>query len=88
MDTRMTGRSAVTVTTDEFNETPTMVLVQHAVLLAQREPVLESDDYWTPIRAFHRRSGREVFQEAVVLCSSPDTISRAIGADILAQIGR
>ena len=45
------------------------------------------DDYWVRIRALHLRSGRGVFDEAVGLCSSSDPILRAVGADILAQLG-
>ncbi len=62
-------------------------LLQEALAHARSEPVLESDDYWVRIRALHLRSGRGVFDEAVGLCSSSDPILRAVGADILAQLG-
>jgi HEAT repeat protein len=35
----------------------------------------------------HFRSGRDVFDAAAELCSSQDEISRAVGADVLAQLG-
>lgn len=63
------------------------VLVQRTVALARREPVLESDEYWAHVRVLHFRSGREVFDASVELCSSQDAISRAVGADVLAQLG-
>jgi HEAT repeat protein len=71
----------------DFNEIPTSELLQQALAYARSEPVLESDDYWVRIRALHFRADRGVFEEAVELCSSPDPILRAVGADILAQLG-
>ena len=65
-----------------LNEIPTPALLRQTLALARSEPVLQSDDYWTHIRALHFRSGRNVLDEAVGLCASPDPISRAVGADI------
>ena len=65
----------------------TSVLVQRTVVLAGQEPVLQSDEYWAHVRVLHFRSGREVFDMSVELCSSQDPISRAVGADVLAQLG-
>jgi len=65
----------------------TSVLVQRTLVLARQEPVLQSDEYWAHVRVLHFRSGREVFDASVELCSSQDAISRAVGADILAQLG-
>jgi HEAT repeat protein len=72
---------------DDLAQIPTPVLVQRTLALARGEPVLQSDEYWAHIRALHYRSGSDVFEEAVGLCASPDPISRAVGADILAQLG-
>jgi hypothetical protein len=72
---------------DELTHVPTSVLVEQTVALARREPVLQSDEYWAHVRVLHFRTERDVFEEAVGLCSSPDVISRAVGADILAQLG-
>ena len=72
---------------DDLAQTPTAVLVQQTLALARSEPVVQSDEYWAHIRALHFRSGRDVFEEAVRLCASPDPIPRAAGADILAQLG-
>ena len=72
---------------DDLNTVPTAALVERAVISARNEPVLQSHDYWDHVRALHFRSGRDVFEEAVRLCSSPEAISRAVGADILAQLG-
>src|SRR5918994_173099 len=63
------------------------VLVQRTVALARRQPILQSDEYWAHVRVLHFRSGREVFDASVELCSSQDAISRAVGADVLAQLG-
>jgi HEAT repeat protein len=71
----------------DFNEIPTSELLEQALAHARSEPAFESDDYWVRIRALHFRAGRGVFEEAVGLCSSPDPIVRAVGADILAQLG-
>ena len=42
---------------------------------------------WAHIRALHFRGNRDVFEEAVGLGANPDPIPRAVGADILAQLG-
>jgi HEAT repeat protein len=75
------------MTAEDLTELPTSLLVQRTVDLARSEPVLQSDEYWAHIRVLHFRAGRDVFEEAVGLCSSAETISRAVGADILAQLG-
>jgi HEAT repeat protein len=75
------------MSSQDFKEIPTPALLQQAVALARNEPVLQSEDYWARIRALHFRAGQDVFEAAVVLCSAPDPISRAVGADILAQLG-
>jgi HEAT repeat protein len=72
---------------DDLTNVPTSVLVERTVTLARSEPVLESDEYWAHVRVLHLRSGRDVFEEAIGLCSSPEAIPRAVGADILAQLG-
>jgi hypothetical protein len=72
---------------DDLDQTPTVMLVQRTLELARSEPVLQSDEYWAQVRALHFRAGRDVFEEAVGLCANPDLISRAVGADILAQLG-
>jgi hypothetical protein len=75
------------MTAEDLTELPTSVLVQRTVDLARSEPVLQSEEYWAHVRVLHFRSGRDVFDEALGLCSSSDAISRAAGADILAQLG-
>src|SRR5262249_24099850 len=62
-------------------------LVEQTVTLARNEPVLQSDEYWAHVRVLHFRAGRDVFAEAIGLCSNPEAITRAVGADILAQLG-
>jgi len=57
------------------------------VTLARREPVLQSHEYWEHVRVLHFRSGRDVFEEAIGLCSNAEAVRRAVGADILAQLG-
>lgn len=75
------------MTAEDLTLFTTSVLVQRTVALAGKEPVLQSDEYWAHVRVLHFRSGREVFIASVELCSSQDTISRAVGADVLAQLG-
>jgi HEAT repeats len=75
------------MTADDLTELPTSELLRRTVALAGCEPVLQSDEYWTHVRALRFRSGKEVFEEAVGLCSHSDALSRAAGADILAQLG-
>jgi len=75
------------MTAEDLTELPTSLLVQRTVYLAHSEPVLQSEEYWAHVRVLHFRSGRDVFDEALGLCSSSDSISRAVGADILAQLG-
>ena len=72
---------------EDLTGLPTSVLVQRTLVLAGQEPVLQSDEYWAHVRVLHFRSGREVFDTSVELCSSQDPISRAVGADVLAQLG-
>ena len=72
---------------DELTNVPTSVLVEQTVALARREPVLQSDEYWAHVRVLHFRAERDVFEEAIKLCSNPEAIPRAVGADILAQLG-
>lgn len=48
---------------------------------------IEKRGYWDVITEFHRRSGREVFQQAVNWCKSPMHQERELGASILGQLG-
>jgi hypothetical protein len=75
------------MSSQDFKNIPASELLQQALAHARIEPVLESDDYWVRISAMHFRANRDVFEEAVGLCASPDPILRAVGADILAQLG-
>ena len=75
------------MTAEDLTGLATSVLVQRTRVLAGQEPVLQSDEYWAHVRVLHFRSGREVFDTSVELCSSQDPISRAVGADVLAQLG-
>jgi HEAT repeat protein len=61
-------------------------LFDKALATATADPILQSEDYWTYVRALHSRSDRSVF-EAVSLCSGQDPLTRAVGADVLAQLG-
>ena len=72
---------------EDLAELPTSVLVQRTLASARSEPVLQSDEYRVHVRVLHFRSGRDVFDAAAELCSSQDEISRAVGADVLAQLG-
>ena len=72
---------------EDLAKLPTSVLVERTLAWARREPVLQSDEYWAHVRVLHFRSGRDVFDAAAELCSSDDPIPRAVGADVLAQLG-
>ena len=54
---------------------------------ARIDPVLQSENYWLYVRALHFRSDRAIFDHAASLCSDTDPLMRAVGADILAQLG-
>lgn len=43
--------------------------------------------YWDVIYEFHRRGGREIFQQATIWCRSAIRQERQLGADILGQLG-
>ena len=75
------------MTTEDLTQLATSLLVRRTMALARSEPVRQSEDYWAHVRVLRFRSGRDVFEEAVGLCSNSDAISRAVGADILAQLG-
>lgn len=75
------------MSSQDFKDIPASELLQQALAHARIEPVLESDDYWARVSTLHFRANRDVFEEAVGLCASPDPILRAVGADILAQLG-
>lgn len=62
-------------------------LFDQALMNARVDPVLQSDDYWLYVRELHLRSDRAIFQQAVSLCSDTDPLGRAVGADVLAQLG-
>src|SRR5688500_279209 len=73
--------------TQDLNDIPTEALFDRALVAAAQEPLLESDDYWACVSALHRRSGTHVFEKAVTLCASGNSLARSVGADILAQLG-
>jgi HEAT repeat protein len=62
-------------------------LVDHALTYARIDPVLQSDDYWIYVRELHLRSDPAIFERAVSLCSDTAPLVRAVGADVLAQLG-
>jgi HEAT repeat protein len=72
---------------EDLSQVPTPELVERTLSAARHEPVLQSHEYWAHVRVLHFRSGQDVFEAAVALCASHDAISRAAGADILAQLG-
>ena len=39
------------------------------------------------VRALHSRSDRAVFKQAAALCAGREPLARAVGADVLAQLG-
>ena len=71
----------------DLTDCATAELLDHALTKARVDPFLQSDDYWMCIRALHLRPDRAIFDHAVSLCSDTDPLVRAVGADILAQLG-
>lgn len=47
----------------------------------------ENDDYWDYVMELHKRGTQDVFQAAIELCKSEKSDERALGADILGQLG-
>jgi hypothetical protein len=66
---------------------PTSALIDALLAALRTDPERESDEYWNIVRTLRRRNSREVFDAAVALCTRPEWIERAAGADVLAQIG-
>jgi HEAT repeats len=82
------GRRLGAVMSDDALESQSLTtLLEQGLRLARGEPVLQADDYWARVHALRRRGGRDTFDAATRLCDSSDAISRAFGADILAQLG-
>jgi HEAT repeat protein len=48
----------------------------------------DNDTPWEAVRALRKIGTRQVFERAADLCKSNDPISRARGADVLAQLGK
>ena len=71
----------------DLTDCASVELFDYALANARVDPVLQSNDYWMYVRALHLRSDQAVFQQAVSLCSDTDPLVRAVGADILAQLG-
>lgn len=71
------------------NRTPTPTLISQALEASQFEESPDSeacDRYWEPIRTLHCRADDEVVNSAAELLLSPSADSRALGANILAQV--
>jgi hypothetical protein len=62
-------------------------LFEQALTNARVDPVLQSDDYWMYVRTLHLRPDPAIFEQAVALCSDGEPLARAVGADVLAQLG-
>ena len=71
---------------DEFNTLTTAELVERTRTLARTRD-RDDDDRWTAVAALRRRAEQGVFEHAVAWCASADARDRALGADILAQLG-
>lgn len=64
---------------------PTSDLVTGALAAAREDP--DSDERWDHVAALHLQGTREAFEAAAGLCRSGSTLERALGADILGQLG-
>jgi HEAT repeat protein len=48
----------------------------------------EDDEPWEAVHALRTIGTREIFERAAALCKSTDPLSRARGADVIAQLGK
>jgi len=62
-------------------------LLGAALAAARADPTDQSEGRWSLVRALHRRADRRIFVRVASWCSSPDVVERALGADVLAQLG-
>ena len=74
------------MTFEEFDALATTDVLEHANTLAR---IRERDDEsrWAAVAVLQRRPGRAVFEQAIAWCASVEPRLRALGANILAQLG-
>jgi len=71
----------------DLEKVPTDELVERAAQAAVRDPTREADDRWALVRELHHRGGESVFRAAGTWCTSPDSLLKCLGADVLGQLG-
>jgi len=62
-------------------------LLQRAASSAQRDSSRDSDERWSFVRELHRRGDPSILDAAMRWCTSADALLRALGADVLGQLG-
>ena len=71
---------------DDFSSLATRDLLDQAATLTS-EGAADSDERWAAVTALRRRPELSVFERAAEWCASPNAAQRALGADVLAQLG-
>jgi len=79
MATRLDKSVFPTLTTPE--------LLEQAVRLAVDDPSGQAEERWEVVRELHARGEPMIFERAVEWCASDRPLERALGADVLAQLG-
>ena len=72
---------------DDFASLATPDLLIRAAALASEGAGWDSDEYWAVVWALRRRPERPVFDRAAGWCANTNAAYRALGADVLAQLG-
>lgn len=71
----------------ELEDLPTEELLELALEIAGNDPSGDSDERWEPIRQLHLRPENAVFDAASEWCGAAESWKRALGADLLGQLG-
>jgi hypothetical protein len=73
--------------TVEYTELPTDELLKRVLRAAETLYGDDSEERWALVSALHRRPEQGVFDQAAAWCGSSKATERALGADILGQLG-
>ncbi len=67
--------------------TETPALERRTVELARADPTGDGDQRWACVHELHRRGSPSTCAAALEWCASPEPLVRALGADVLGQLG-
>ena len=65
----------------------TIELLERTEEIALRDPSGDSEQRWNHVVALHRRTDVAIFERAAAWCGSEQPLLRALGADVLGQLG-